>query len=364
MEIYDNWTLIDLSHNSINSIDTPQLLEKQKNLETLQLDFNLNLNENGNKRILEQKSLKRMSCKGCGFEKIQSQHFTGIVNIVELNLSKNRISAIDVDAFESNRNLRQLDLTENKLKVLHYLTFSKSRSLEELSLSQNAIELPKNKPFLKCESLKRLTMSNCHFIDLYKETFIELKNMEVLNLNENQIELLPADAFKLNLKLKSLFVETNRLKFIPFSILDYLPLLVELCVDKNTFVNSQEFSNFVRKYDVKRLRTSNCNSDLIYFIENLFTEQGNSSTTNTSETATETSVKMPNINTKGISNFFIGSYLSIILIVQAVAFVLLTLYLIKITKYEKLGSGGGGDVNYANTILNDNDIFKVYKLDE
>ena len=270
-----------------------------------------------------------------------------------------------MDAFESNRNLRQLDLTENKLKVLHYLTFSKSRSLEELSLSQNPIELPKNKPFLKCDPLKRLTMSNCHFIDLYKETFIELKNMEVLNLNENRIEVLPADAFKLNLKLKSLFVETNRLKFIPFNILDYLPLLVELCVDKNTFVNSQEFSNFVQKYDVRRLRKSNCNSDVIYFIENLFTEPGNSSTTtNTSEAATETSVKMPNINTKGISNFFIGSYLSIILIVQAVAFVLLTLYLIKISKYEKLGSGGGGDVNYANTILNDNDIFKVYKLDE
>lgn len=362
LEKFDNWSLIDLSHNSINSIDTPQLLEKQKNLGTLQLDFNLNFNENGNKRILEQTSLKRMSCKGCGFEKIQSQHFTGIVNIVELNLSENRISAIDVDAFESNRNLRQLDLTENKLKVLHYLTFSKSRSLEDLSLAQNAIELPKNKPFLKCDPLKRLIMNNCHLKDIYKETFIDMRNMEALNLNSNQIELLPADAFKLNVKLKSLFLESNRLKFVPISILDYLPSLGELCVDKNTFVNSQDFSNFLKKYETKVLRTSNCNSDLIYFIENLFTEQDNSTTTDASEATTVKSASQSNINTQGISNFFLGSYLSIILIVQAVAFVLLVLYLIKITKYEKLGSGG--DVNYANTILNDNEIFKVYKLDE
>jgi hypothetical protein len=73
------------------------------------------------------------------------------------------------------------------------------------------------------------------------------------------------------------------------------------------------------------------------------------------------------INEGGISNFFIGSYITIILIVQAVGFVMLTLYLIKITKYEKLGNGrndASGDVNYANTILNDNDIYKVYKLNE
>lgn len=63
---------------------------------------------------------------------------------------------------------------------------------------------------------------------------------------------------------------------------------------------------------------------------------------------------------EGISDFFIGSYISTIIILQAVIFVFLSLYLIKITKYEKLE----GDVNYANTILNDDEIYKVYKSDE
>lgn len=360
--MYDNWTLIDLSHNSINSIDAPQLFEKQKNLESLALDFNSNFNENGNKRIFQHENLKRMSCKGCGFEKIQSQHFTGFINIVELDLSWNKIAKIDVDAFESNRNLRWLDLTGNKLKVLHYLTFSKLRSLEEIRLSQNSIELTKNKPFLKCDPLKRLTMNSCHLIDLHRETFNELKNIEELNLNGNEIESLPVDAFKLNTKMKSLFIESNRLKFFPVSILDYLPSLSELCVDNNTFVNSQEFTTFVRKYDERLLRTNKCNSDVKFFIENLFTFVDNSSTFSPSTTTTSPPEKEKSgrINTEGISNFFIGSYLSIILVVQGVALVLLTLYLIKITT-EKLG---GNDGNYANTILNDNDIFKVYKLDE
>lgn len=361
LEMNDNWTLIDLSHNSINSIDMPQLLEKQKNLETLKLDFNSNFNENENKRIFALKSLKRMSCKGCGFAKIQTQHFTGVVNIVELDLSLNRISAIDDNAFESNSNLRQLDLTGNRLKVLHHSTFSKVRSLEDLNLSQNPIELM-NKFFLKSNSMKRLTMNSCHLTTVYRETFSELRQLEKLDLNSNEIETLPANAFNLNGKLGSLFIESNRLKFFPIAILDVLPKLNELCVDNNTFVNTQEFSNFVKKYEEKRLRTRNCNSDVSYFIENLFSGEVDKSTT--TSTTTKSPSTTARINTDGISKFFIGSYLSIILIVQAVAFVLLTLYLIKITKYEKLGNGGDGNVNYANTILNDNDIFKVYKVDE
>lgn len=80
--------------------------------------------------------------------------------------------------------------------------------------------------------------------------------------------------------------------------------------------------------------------------------------------SSNTTDKTEKVNKKfineGISNFFIGSYITFIIILQAVIFVLLSLYLIKITKYESLD----GDVNYANTILNDDEIYKVYKSDE
>ena len=136
----------------------------------------------------------------------------------------------------------------------------------------------------------------------------------------------------------------------------------ELCVDNNTFVHSQEFVTFVKRYDDNVLRTSRCNSDVQYFVETLFSTADTTVST-IHEENTEKFSKLPNIHT-GISNFFLGSYLSIILIVQAIVIILLTLYYIKIRKYEKVGSGSDDDINYANTILNDNDIYKVYKLDE
>lgn len=333
------------------------MLRKQKSLETIQLDFNRKFNKNENEQILVHETLKRMSCKGCGFTKIQKRHFTAVTEIVSLDLSENQINSIDTDAFELNSNLRLLDLSENKLKILHYLTFSKLRHFEDLILSQNLIEFPKFKPFLKCDSLKKLKLNTCKLVDMYRETFSELRSIEQLDLNANLIESLPLNVFKMNLKLKSLFIESNRLKFFPVSILDSFSQISELCVDKNTFENCQEFSAFVKKYNGKILRTSNCNLDEQYFVENLFKDPP----TIFSEGTTEKSLK---VNAQGISNFFLGSYLSIILLVQAVFLVLLTLYFIKVIKYDELENGGDVDINYANTILNDNDIYKVYKLDE
>lgn len=360
---------MNFSRNFISSIDV-NTLKSQINLEILILDFNSNFTENEDKCIIEVKSLKKLSCRGCGFSKVLRNHFTCVVSLVEVDLSFNRITMINDLAFDLNRNLRHLDLSGNKLQILHPLTFSKLKYLEILNLSQNLIALPKNKAFLK-STVKCVKMNENKIVDLYRESYSELNNMEALELNSNQIAVLPADVFKVNSNLKSLFIENNNLKFFPISIFDYSPLQ-ELCVDNNNFTKNQEFFTFLNKYNDKILRTKNCNSDVKHFIENLFTSQENQSSSTlltttpipTFSTEVPTS-KLP--NTK-VSTFFIGSYISIILMAQAVAFVFLTLYLIKITKYEKLvsnsNSGNDSELNYANTILNDNDIYKVYNPDE
>lgn len=350
-ENFDNWTFIDFSYNLINSIDLPEQLRGQKHLESLQLDFNRNFNEDGNKQIFVHETLQRFSCKGCGFTKIQTKHFTALPQLTSLNLSANHITLIDSDAFELNRNLRHLDVSENKLLDIHYQTFSKLRNFEELQLSKNELKLHKNKPFLKSDSLKQLMLDSCGFVEIYRETFSEMKGLETLSLNSNLIESLSVDVFKMNNKLAHLSLESNCLKLFPVSILDFLPQLKELCVDKNKFVNSQEFAKFVSIYEKKNLRSSNCSSDTQHYIEFLLK----------SETTTEK--WREKLSHEGISDFFLGSYLSIILLVQAVLLVLLSLYFIKVSKYEKLGRGDDC-VNYANTILNDDDFYKLYKLDE
>jgi len=362
LETSNNWQIIDLSHNSIEFIDSPELLEKQNELNFLQIDFNAKFRPKENRAIFTNKNLKRMSCKGCGFTEIQTQHFTGFDILDELDLSANKINKIAADAFKRNGYLRRLDLSENQVITLQPATFSPFRKFEELIISSNPIQLPLNKPFIKSESLKRLIMANCNIADIYKETFNELKSIEAINLNDNRIEKIEVTTFALNPKLKSLFIENNRLKSFPASILDSSKELYELCADNNTYVNKQEFKEFVKKYTSRNLRTSNCSQNVDKFIENLHNVTiDDEILINPDNSTDEKSSKFIKFH-EGISQFFIGSYLTIILIMQAAACVLLTLYLIKITKYEKLGTGT--DVNYANTILNDNDIYKVYKLNE
>lgn len=146
------------------------------------------------------------------------------------------------------------------------------------------------------------------------------------------------------------------MKIFSVVMLEISPQMEELCIDNNTFVKSSDFSKFLKKYDEKRLRTEKCNDNIEYFIENLFTESNDlpPELPNATEKSSKFVKKFIN---QGVSDFFIGSYITLILILQAVAFVLLSIYFIKITKFEKLE----GEVNYANTILNDDEIYRVYK---
>jgi Leucine-rich repeat (LRR) protein len=84
LETKNNWQIIDLSHNAIEFIDRPDLLQKQNDLESLQLDFNFNFSARENEHIFVSRRLKRMSCKGCGFVEVQSQHFAGFGSLLKL----------------------------------------------------------------------------------------------------------------------------------------------------------------------------------------------------------------------------------------------------------------------------------------
>lgn len=356
LETENNWRIIDLSHNLIKSVDSPELLTKQIQLETIRLNFNSEFNG-----TFAHKTLKNFECGNCGFTEIQSQHFEALHSLERLDLKANKINRINEGAFKSNEKLKSVDLTGNRLKIVPPTTFDGLRDFEALYLTMNSIELTENKPFLKSKSLKHLRINECSISSIHEQTFSELHSLESLNLNRNEIQTLPTNSFKFNAKLKSLSVENNRLRF--FLSLDSLKQLNELCIDNNSFVDNPEFSQLVKKYTDRNLRTLNCNDNVGYFIENLFAPL---TVTDVpvivqEQNSTEMSGKfVSNLTVQGISDFFIGSYITIFLMLQALAFVLLSLYLIKITKYEKLE----GDVNYANTILNDDEIYKVYKSNE
>ena len=356
LEMKSNYTTIDMSHNQIVWIDDPRLFTKQRNLLTLEFNANPNFPTHTNVTILNHDNLRKFSCKNCGFTEIGSLTFTGMSNLEVLLLNANKIEKVAENLFQSNTNMKFLDLSENKIKILHPETFTNLKKFTQLTLTSNSIQLPNNRFFVKSESLKLLTMDSCGIEVIYQETFGELKSLKNLDISENFIENIPVNSFKLNLKLESLLIESNRMKFFPNALLDYLSKLKELCIDNNQFDESSlEFGETVDKYNTRKLRGKNCNNDQGFFIEYLYKP-----TTSSPETTTFLNDRIVT-KFEGISDFFIGSYLSIILAIQATAFVLLTIYLIKIVKYEKLDDG---EVDLSSTILNDNDIYKVWKNSE
>lgn len=350
LEANNNWTIIDLSHNSIDSVDFPDLLEKQIYLETLRLNSNSNFKGRNDERIFEHKTLKNFECRECGFAEIASQNFAGFVSLENLYLSANKINRINEGAFKLNEKLQLVDLTENRITKVPPSTFANLKSFAVLYLTMNNIELPKKQPFLKSDSLKHLRLNDCNIPSIDPETFSELCNLESLNLNRNKIKSLTVTSFKSNAKLESLLIESNQIKDFTSVTPDFMKQLKELCIDNNTLnFDLESTKRFLKNYEEGELRSDKCNNNIELFIENSFNQN-----------STDKSAKfVEKFINEGISDFFIGSYISIFLILQAVAFVMLSIYLIKITRYEKLD----GD-NYANTILNDNEIYRLYKRDE
>lgn len=263
--MHNNWRIIDLSHNSIESVDFPDLLRKQTDLETLRLNSNFNFSGRGNQQIFVHKTLKNFECVMCGFAEVESQHFAGLDGLEQLNLSANKINRINEGAFKSNGYLKLVDLSGNQLKTVPHSLFVGLKKFESLYLAMNPIQMPVNKSFVKSNSLKHLKMNDCNMTTVYLETFSELRSLESLDLNRNLIQSLPVNVFKLNKSLKSLFIESNRLRFFSTVMMEELK---ELCIDNNSFTNSSDLVKLVRRYDGKKLRTDNCNSDLNYFIEN------------------------------------------------------------------------------------------------
>jgi hypothetical protein len=149
------------------------------------------------------------------------------------------------------------------------------------------------------------------------------------------------------------------MRFFPLAVLDYLEQLTELCIDNNTFVKSAEMNKLVERYNERNLRSDACNSDVELYVENLAVEVAMDvpSPRNNTEKSSSLVVKFKH---PGVSDFFLGSYITLIILVQLLALVLLSFYLLKISKYEKLE----GEVNYANTILNDDEIYRVYKSNQ
>lgn len=149
-------------------------------------------------------------------------------NLVELSLAMNNLKILEVslkiqnltciffllffqNQFEENTNLTSLNLANNNLrsKNLPEDIFLNLKNLEDLNLNQNLLETIKPRWFENLISLKILDLSHNNLEKLPENSFINLNHLNILYVDFNKITELQRMSFGNNSELRILTVDNN-----------------------------------------------------------------------------------------------------------------------------------------------------------
>lgn len=183
---------------------------------------------------------------------IKSLIFRGLHLASKTNLDVTSLVAVDQiikfipqNMFEDFINLKIISITKSNLISITKKTFANLPKLVDLNLSGNELSLLDVNTFLANPLLQSLDLSGNKIEIISKLSLNGLTNLKVLNIAHNLLSILPADLLNLNLKLETILLNNNLLTKIPdlFSNLPSLKvtnLIGNLCVNElleSTFDN-------------------------------------------------------------------------------------------------------------------------------
>ncbi|CAG9581625.1 unnamed protein product [Danaus chrysippus] len=120
----------------------------------------------------------------------------GYTSIKILDLSYNLIFWIGLHAFSGLNELVNLDISNNRLRFIPSDLFWDTPNLEILDLSSNVFEKLKNEPFIMHTKLQVLNLNSCRIKSLPERLFNRLPNLKKLDLSENYVVTLNLDVLR------------------------------------------------------------------------------------------------------------------------------------------------------------------------
>ncbi|EJQ90693.1 hypothetical protein IGW_04225, partial [Bacillus cereus ISP3191] len=157
--------------------------------------------------LLQIKSLKIVDGKNQGITDISGLEY--MTNIEELVLDN--IELKNVDFISNLRSLKAVKLTSNQLENIEPL--SKLDKLEKIDISDNNVK--DIRPLFTLNAMKNLNVSNNKLNDASLQEIQQLKNLEVLKLNHNEIS---------NVEAISEISMLNELELVGNKVVDITPL--------------------------------------------------------------------------------------------------------------------------------------------
>lgn len=251
--------LLNLSKNNISSwsaINPKTLLEPTINLAELSLADNplTSFSSNDENLLLISDSLRWLDLSHCKITKVMgTQVIQGMKELEHINLSGNLIRSTSDMISDS---LKRLDLSNNKLTNLQPTMIANLPSLTYIDLSRNhrISLLSKQGEYVQSSTLKRIDLSFCNMDDielegfpnlltailkgnmirqLDRESFINTKLLENLDLSQNAIVTVEHNTFKKLKHLKVLNLSFNMISKIERDTFKENEILTKLDVSRN-----------------------------------------------------------------------------------------------------------------------------------
>ncbi|KFD65876.1 hypothetical protein M514_07039 [Trichuris suis] len=178
---------------------------------------------------------------------IENSGFVGLVIICEPSISDQNIRQL----FNSLPNYTA-SLTFRSSRLTELTDFCCLNNAEELDLSYNSISDAAS--YYQYLSVKTLRFQHNQFSVLRKDEFVSFPNVVSLWLDENQIEHIDQEAFRLP-NLRNLYLRANRITFVSETVFRFLPKLERLDLSNN-FIFALRSRNFFYCVNLKYLDLS------------------------------------------------------------------------------------------------------------
>ncbi|KAL4641623.1 leucine-rich repeat and immunoglobulin-like domain-containing nogo receptor-interacting protein 2 [Arapaima gigas] len=173
-----------------------------------------------------------------------------------LDLSKNKLQAVNPDDFSTYTHLEELDLSGNIIGNVEPGAFGALFSMHSLSLKSNRIKLIPTGVFTGLSNLTLLDISDNKIVILLDYMFQDLHNLKTLEVGDNDLVYISHRAFSGLLSLETLTLERCNLTVVPTEALSHLHNLVSLHMRQLSISTLQPYS-FKKLFRLRHLEIDN-----------------------------------------------------------------------------------------------------------
>ncbi|XP_073955601.1 toll-like receptor Tollo [Choristoneura fumiferana] len=224
---------IYFSNNTMNVLP-PALFNGLEHLQILDLSRNLLTSQWVNKDTFT--GLLRMVILNLShnrLNKIGRYVFHDLYSLQKLNLDHNDITSIDEHAFEELRNLHSLTLSNNKITHIHSHLFTDLHVLHELFIDNNLIRHIEENAFENITTIEDLGL-NDNLLSSIPISIRKLRSLRSLDIGNNNITHLNRENFRGLSELFGLRLVDNKVTYLNEDTFEYLPQLQVLNLASNS----------------------------------------------------------------------------------------------------------------------------------